>query len=148
MGTQGATGLKEIVFGSNTAYIITEVTACPVLAVPRRAPLHTINKIVFATNYAGNTDIIKNLSSLADTLGATIQSLHIRTPEDPTNDSTIDKFKQNLINEALHTQFTFHEVAHKNLVEGLQPYVNLDSYMTKASQEQLPFTPLFPTGIP
>jgi nucleotide-binding universal stress UspA family protein len=160
MGTHGATGMKEIVFGSNTANIIKEVTACPLLAVPYNAPLHNISKIVFATNYAGNTDIIKELSSLADTLGATIQILHIRTPQDISNETVINQFKQNLMKEAPQAKFTFHEFAHENVVEGLQKYVDAEkidllamstrkrSFLDSFIDKSLTQTAAFHTTIP
>ncbi len=49
MGTRGASGMKEILVGSNTASLIHQ-TECPVLAVPEQTTFTGIKKIVFATN--------------------------------------------------------------------------------------------------
>lgn len=50
MGTKGASGIKKLLLGSNTASIIKKVD-CPVLAVPDTAQFKGIDKIVFATDY-------------------------------------------------------------------------------------------------
>lgn len=50
MGTKGASGLKEIIMGSNTASVIGKVE-CPVLAVPEKATFKGIREIAFATDY-------------------------------------------------------------------------------------------------
>lgn len=124
MGTHGASGLKELILGSNTATIIEEITDCPVLAVPYKAPRQEINKIVFATTYSfNNIEILKELSALADTLGAAIQMLHVRTPKASTKEAVVEDFKQKLKAEIPQTNFAFHEIEHEDVVEGLQQYV-------------------------
>jgi nucleotide-binding universal stress UspA family protein len=50
MGTKGATGLKEVFMGSNTAKVIEE-SSCPVIAVPQGFQFNDIKKIIFATDY-------------------------------------------------------------------------------------------------
>jgi nucleotide-binding universal stress UspA family protein len=50
MGTQGATGAKEIFLGTNTVHIIRK-SKIPVLAVPAKYNFHGIKSIVFATDY-------------------------------------------------------------------------------------------------
>ena len=127
MGTHGATGLKELIFGSNTATVIEEVTDCPVLAVPYKAPLHELNKIVFATTYSfNNIEVLKELSAMADILGATIQILHVRTPKDSTKEAIVEEFKQKLKTEIPQGNFAFHEIEHEDVVEGLQQYVTAE----------------------
>ena len=49
MGTHGASGLKKVVIGSNTASII-EISHVPVLAVPERAEFKTLQNIVYASD--------------------------------------------------------------------------------------------------
>ena len=50
MGTKGASGIKEAIFGSNTADVL-EKASCPVLAVPEEANLHTLERIIFTSDY-------------------------------------------------------------------------------------------------
>ena len=51
MGTQGASGLKEIFLGSNTVNIIKNINFCPVMAVPESYQFSRPENIVFATDY-------------------------------------------------------------------------------------------------
>jgi nucleotide-binding universal stress UspA family protein len=50
MGTQGATGAKEILLGTNTVYVIRKAIV-PVLAIPERYRFKPIAKILFAVDY-------------------------------------------------------------------------------------------------
>jgi nucleotide-binding universal stress UspA family protein len=50
MGTKGASGLKEVFIGSNTARVM-QLVSCPVIAVPETYQYTGIKKIVFATDY-------------------------------------------------------------------------------------------------
>ncbi len=49
MGSNGVTGAKEVVFGSNTINVIRNVE-CPVLVIPQNYKFKALNSIVFATN--------------------------------------------------------------------------------------------------
>jgi len=49
MGSNGATGAKEVIFGSNTINVIRNVN-CPVLVIPQDYKYKALNSIVFATN--------------------------------------------------------------------------------------------------
>lgn len=49
MGSNGATGTKEVIFGSNTINVIRNVD-CPVLVIPQEYKYKALNSIVFATN--------------------------------------------------------------------------------------------------
>ena len=48
MGTNGATGAKEVIFGSNTIGIIRNIN-CPVLVVPEGFSYHSIKKVLFVS---------------------------------------------------------------------------------------------------
>src|SRR5690606_10434565 len=50
MGTQGATGAKEILFGTNTIHVI-QKTTCPVIAVPSDFEYENPTEILFPTDY-------------------------------------------------------------------------------------------------
>jgi len=77
MGTQGATGLKEIFMGSNTARVISNVT-CPVVAVPSKSTFKKIKKIIYATDYQNyDIDALQELIAIANNFEASIEVLHI-----------------------------------------------------------------------
>jgi len=50
MGTNGATGAMEVIFGSNTVSVIRNVD-CPVLVIPQGFKFIEINKILFTTEF-------------------------------------------------------------------------------------------------
>ncbi|HZJ20800.1 MAG TPA: universal stress protein [Pricia sp.] len=50
MGTQGATGAQEILFGTNTADVIDKAN-CPVIAVPSKFKYDAPKEILFPTDY-------------------------------------------------------------------------------------------------
>ena len=51
MGTQGASGVKEVFLGSNTVKVIKHIDFCPIIAVPQTFSLAPPDKIAFATDY-------------------------------------------------------------------------------------------------
>ncbi|MCE2613000.1 universal stress protein [Flavobacteriaceae bacterium D16] len=51
MGTQGATGMKEVFLGSNTVRLIRNIENCPVMVVPEQFEFGSYNEILFATDF-------------------------------------------------------------------------------------------------
>ena len=49
MGTHGASGMKKFLMGSNTVSVI-DKSVLPVIAVPEKAKINGLKKIVFASN--------------------------------------------------------------------------------------------------
>ena len=95
MGTKGASGIKEIFLGSNTAKVI-ENTKIPVIAVPEKAAFSAIKKITYATDYhASDFAVLKKVALLAKSFRAKINVIHAAneelTPE--TEDMLLDRFK-------------------------------------------------------
>jgi nucleotide-binding universal stress UspA family protein len=77
MGTKGASGLKEIVLGSNAADLI-ENSTCPVLVIPENAQWKDIQKIIFATDFHdSDTADIQMLADLAGRFLADINIVHV-----------------------------------------------------------------------
>ncbi len=77
MGTKGASGLKEIFIGSNTARVIQKVS-CPIIAVPEAAVFKGLQKITYATNYqTGDIRALKKVAEIAGLFKAAITLLHV-----------------------------------------------------------------------
>jgi nucleotide-binding universal stress UspA family protein len=74
MGTKGASGLKEIVLGSNAAELI-ENCPCPVLVIPENAQWKGIRKIIFATDFHDSD--IADIQILADLAGLFLADINI-----------------------------------------------------------------------
>lgn len=77
MGTQGATGAKEIFLGTNTMYTIQKVN-CPVIAVPFNASFHPPSEILFVTDYktVRNEDL-ENMKFLVELYSSRLHILHV-----------------------------------------------------------------------
>ncbi|MBL7923014.1 MAG: universal stress protein [Bacteroidia bacterium] len=77
MGTRGASGMKEILVGSNTSSLIRH-TEIPVLAVPEESEYQGMNKIVFATNMQPDDIVsLKKIIALFGKKNPEITLLHI-----------------------------------------------------------------------
>ncbi len=76
MGTHGSSGLKRILFGSNTSEVISRSTV-PLLAVPHRYRYKKINTIVYATDLNNTINELKRIIPIAKQLDATIDVLNL-----------------------------------------------------------------------
>jgi nucleotide-binding universal stress UspA family protein len=77
MGTKGASGIKEVIMGSNTAKVIEKAT-CPVIAVPSKAVFEGFKKITYATNYILSDFLaLKQLVAIASVFKSQINVLHV-----------------------------------------------------------------------
>lgn len=79
MGTQGATGAKEIFLGSNTVYVIRK-SKIPVLAVPAGFSFRPVNNILFPTDYLSHykEGELRVLIELAKFHRAIVTVLHVK----------------------------------------------------------------------
>lgn len=80
MGTKGASGIHELLIGSNAERIV-RGASCPVIAVRKYEKLHTIKSIVFPNSLESNQeDLISHVKVLQDFLKATLHIVWINTP--------------------------------------------------------------------
>jgi nucleotide-binding universal stress UspA family protein len=79
MGTKGATGAKEILFGSNTVKVIKKMRISPILVVPDAYDFVLPKQIAFPTDFNRiyNHIEIKPLKSLAMLYNSIIRIVHI-----------------------------------------------------------------------
>lgn len=80
MGTKGASGVKEFLFGSNTSKVI-EKAKCPVIAVPKKGAFKG-GTILFSTDYnPSDIDALKEVAQIAEKLNSTITLFHVADNE-------------------------------------------------------------------
>ena len=127
MGTKGASGLMDTLFGSNTAKII-EKAKCPVLAIPEKAVYHSVNNIAFTTEYhASDISVIKQLSEIAAFFNAAITVLHVCQDEDAIDaneQQLMDDFKANVLKDVKYEKLLFKVVYGPEFLESLEDYVD------------------------
>ncbi|WP_298238408.1 universal stress protein [uncultured Algibacter sp.] len=83
MGTKGATGAKEIFFGSNTIHVIKGIRGCPILIVPEEYSFVSPKQIAFPTDFNRfyeNKELYP-IKQLADLYNSKIRIVHINKEE-------------------------------------------------------------------
>ncbi|MBL7925089.1 MAG: universal stress protein [Bacteroidia bacterium] len=120
MGTNGASGLKELIMGSNTASVI-ESANCPVLAIPANAPCTGIGTIGFAYDKEIINDFenLEFLKWFTRHFKALIEVFHVNNAEPESSasrhDDTLNRLKKFLQN----LPFNYSEIFHSNVEEGI-----------------------------
>jgi nucleotide-binding universal stress UspA family protein len=108
MGTKGASGIAEMLIGSNTAVVI-EKSTCPVLAVPSGAEFTKPTKIVFATNYADNDfQSLYLLAEMFKPFNPEIIVLHVELKGDHKSENRmLDWFRGQVTTNIPYDNFSF-----------------------------------------
>ncbi|QHI35648.1 hypothetical protein IMCC3317_09940 [Kordia antarctica] len=83
MGTKGATGAKEIFFGSNATKIVKKIKNCPVLLVPENYEFVVPKQIAFPTDFNRYCDAkeLQYLKNMAGLYNSKIRVVHINVEE-------------------------------------------------------------------
>lgn len=127
MGTKGANGLLDTLFGSNTAKII-EKAQCPVLAIPEKAVYKAIDHIIFTTEYhQSDVIVLKNLCEIAHFFNATITVLHVCLDDDAIDaneQQLMDDFKTNVLKTVTYEKLNFQLLYGPEFIETLQNYID------------------------
>ena len=126
MGTQGSSGLHEVLIGSITAAVM-EDAECPVLAIPEKTQFKGLNKIVFATNYADNDiENVDQVIHLARKVDAEVILLHVSSRELDTayEYAAIETFKESVKKESHYEKVSFKLLESSDVIEGLNFYLD------------------------
>lgn len=121
MGTQGATGAKEIFLGSNTVHAIKR-SRCPILAIPYNFKFAFPKKILFPTDYEVeyNGALLKELLFLAQLHSSTIEVMHISNTLEL---SPLQKSNKTRLRGLLkETDHHFHEVPDQGIIEAINNF--------------------------
>jgi len=87
MGTKGATGMQELLIGSNAEKIV-RAASCPVLAVKKYNKASTIKSIVLPNSLElEQEDLMLKVKALQNFFKATLHIVWINTPSNFTRDS-------------------------------------------------------------
>ena len=130
MGTHGATGFKKILFGSNTAGVISKSTI-PVLAIPQRHKLKKVESIVYASDLKNLTGELKALLPIVSPFDATIEILYL----DYWKKGIDDKQQMEIDKAMKKTPYKKIELVHKNVSihKTMVDYLNKYSKRSHAS---------------
>lgn len=126
MGTKGATGLQEIILGSNTTSVIGK-TSCPVLAVPEDASFREIKQITYATDYH-NEDIhsLQKLLEIAKPYHAQLNLLHIYKETEEAERENMKKFMEDVNEKVDYNNMSFQIVEGDDINGKLEEYLKMN----------------------
>ncbi|MEH6619194.1 universal stress protein [Maribacter arcticus] len=79
MGTQGATGAKEVFLGSNTVKVLKTIKNIPIFAIPSGFNFQKLRTIIFATDFTKpfNKNELNQITELANLWKAQIEIVHV-----------------------------------------------------------------------
>ncbi|MBC8768665.1 universal stress protein [Arenibacter sp. BSSL-BM3] len=120
MGTKGATGAKEILFGTNTVHIIKKAN-CPVLVIPPNFEYENPLEILFPTDFeiGYNKELLAPLLDIAEEHGSQINVLHVSTGYKLTKDQ--EKQKKGL-EKILEKTALFHDVPSNDIINAINAF--------------------------
>jgi len=123
MGTKGASGLSEIILGSNTGDIITQVK-CPVLIVPEKAVFSIPKEIAFPTDYNifYPSAILNYIVEFVKTYNSAIRILHVAKKDENLTDFQLEN-KDFLHDFFMDKKHSFHRITNKKIEAGVQCFV-------------------------
>lgn len=121
MGTQGATGADEILFGTHTVHALKKAP-CPVLAIPASYRYKPPKEILFPTDYGINytKDHLKLLQEIAKHQTAKIHILNIMLGE--PLDEEQENAKKYLATKLKGISHQFYSIEKKNLSQGISDF--------------------------
>ncbi|APG65173.1 hypothetical protein LPB136_07360 [Tenacibaculum todarodis] len=81
MGTKGASGLKEVLLGSNTINVINKINDCPVLAVPIMVDILMPEDIGFPSDFNRlyKSELLNPIKGMAKISNSIVRIMHINT---------------------------------------------------------------------
>ncbi len=124
MGTKGASGLKEVFIGSNTASVINN-TDIPVLAVPANLKYKPITKILFTTDYHDSDfEAIRKVAELAKSLNAEITIMHLFQYDKELETTMQEWFKEELESHVHYARMKFELDETNDVEDSLNTYIN------------------------
>lgn len=122
IGTKGAIGWKEKLFGNHTARLIEKVN-CPVLAVTKRSYFKPVSHILFATDLEedGETSL-RFLQKQADLLGAQLSFVHIKLEDTRSMEENAEKYRLYLADILGDDQYKLEMYEAPDVLTGLHRY--------------------------
>ncbi len=122
IGTHGAKGANEFMFGSNAEKVV-RFSSVPVLTVRNAIPLSSIKKILFPTDLSLNhAGLMHQLKKLQEFLGASLDILWINTPEDFRTDGEVRQLMKDFIKETSLKNYSLYIANDKDIEGGIVSY--------------------------
>ncbi|WP_299800233.1 universal stress protein [uncultured Maribacter sp.] len=123
MGTQGATGAKEVFLGSNTVKVLNLITSTPILVVPTGFNFQSLKTLFFATDFSApyKKNLFDSIIQLTKIWNASIEVVHIAI-EFNLNDH------QEAHKEVLKERLSGFDIKFKNIPFEINTSKSIDTY--------------------
>lgn len=122
MGTQGASGIKKTLIGSNTAELLKHCS-CPVLAIPNKAKFTKINSFIYATDYQENDLIVmRQIIQWRKFFNAKPHTLHIAKTMNFETEVRFSGYKEYLKKKEEFTGIKHHLVINNDAEAGITEF--------------------------
>lgn len=121
MGTQGATGAKEILFGTHTVHVIRAVH-CPVLVIPTGYSYTPVKEILFPTDFEPDFEKtpLQILRDIARTQKSQIEIMHVSSGYELTGQQTENR---NSLLRLLDTiPYRLHDLPSQELIPAINSF--------------------------
>lgn len=123
MGTHGASGITELILGSNTASVI-EKSPVPVLAIPHNTSMRELRKIVYAyDDIKSGLPSFHKLLEFASIYDSDITLLHIIESGKDTEELNKKEFEK-IKSATDYKKLSLELVREEKVLEGINDYVN------------------------
>lgn len=121
MGTQGATGAKEVLFGSNTVHVFNEIK-CPVLAIPSNFEYENPTNMLFPTDLEVNykDTALHLLEEIAVSHNSRVNATHVSTGYDLSEKQIKNKLELETVFK--QTSYLFHETSIMGVTEAINKF--------------------------
>lgn len=123
MGTKGASGLKELIIGSNAGGVITKVP-CTTMVIPENAKYKALKEVAFPTDFflSYDTRTLDPISQILEKENATLSIVHINKPKTELN---IDQQNNKDLLSDLFSgyNYNFYELTNRRVEDAVQCFV-------------------------
>ena len=108
MGSQGATGFKEMFVGSNTEKVVRS-SEIPVLVIKKELPNFEVNNFVFATNlHSESKKALRQVVNFAELFDVKLHLLYVNTANDFENSEDTDNHLKEFMEGLSFNNYEFH----------------------------------------
>ncbi len=122
MGTKGATGLDEVIMGTNTYRIIKDVNI-PVLAVPEHSKFSNVKNLGLACDYKFmNEATLDSLTLIARLFGSEVHIFHV-SPEPNISSEEAEQAKK-FERYFKNIRHKYNLVVNEDVEKGVEEYIN------------------------
>jgi nucleotide-binding universal stress UspA family protein len=126
MGTRGASGLQEVLVGSRTVAVMSEIYV-PMLVVPESAEPGSVRNILLCSDLKevendNNLDLVKELAML---FGSAVRIAHVEAGDEvPTYEQELERRREKGIFSP-EVEVTYKRIKGKTVLEGIRYYLAL-----------------------